>query len=52
MANVVDFKFKAADGASQPLELVKSLQSQYMLEFFDAAAVSWLTGAKNCRRNS
>lgn len=45
MAKLVVFKFEAADGASQALELVKPLQSQYMLELFDAVVVSWPKGA-------
>ena len=45
MAKLVVFKFEAADGASQALELVKPLQSQYMLESFDAEVVSWPKGA-------
>ena len=45
MAKLVGFKFKSADSASQALELVKPLQSQYMLELFDATVVSWPKGA-------
>jgi uncharacterized membrane protein len=46
IANLVDFKFKTADGANQALELAKLLRSQYILELFDAAAVSWSAKAK------
>jgi uncharacterized membrane protein len=50
IANLVDLKFESADGASQALELVKPLQSQYSIELFDATAVSLAAEEKKLGR--
>jgi uncharacterized membrane protein len=49
MASLVVFKFETAEGAGQALDLVKSLQAQYMLELIDASTISWPVGDKKPR---
>jgi len=47
MATLTAWEFESADGAQKALELVAKLIKEHLLEMFDAAVVSWPTGAKH-----